>query len=515
MTRSKSEPNALPVYDGPVEGILETTPDELLRELMGVIEAAIEKSIRLTKSGIPPKPLWGAINDRLLWQDPKSILYDWDEADQVRFVYSLAVQLALVQPDDERLLTVGPGADAFFLATPTRRAEMLLRAYMDVVEWDERCDARNDQGHRYNFGQTFRRDFQRDAWDVREKLLSMLGRAPREGWIRAYDFATALTVEAPDCLISEDDEVPMTPEGEPDPEIERLVEFWIMLAARFGWVGVARTPVDIDSGGERLFRVSELGRVITGVQEADYATEDAVRDDLKPFVVQPNNDIVFYRAEGDLGDEFLLRRISTNASYPDWSEPVATYHVTPDSLRAALETGLDPDLVRHGIIDRARSDVPQTFAQLLIDAERQLGRIVFTQGLSAVELGDIPKKVSKAITDAGFPLFGNVAIVPWRRWHEFAAALGEDVTEGFRYPAEEALGNFTGHTLKLEWPVLPMVARDLLDAVGAKGEPPTLEFDDAAFARIGKQGWTPKAVAEAVLPITGGELPKWLSREMD
>jgi hypothetical protein len=151
----------LPAYDGPVEAPLRSSPDEILRELIGVIEAAQDKSIKLTKSGIPPKPLWAAVNDRLIWQDPKSVLYDWDEVDQIRFVYSLAARLLLVQPDGERELTVGPGADAFFFAAPSRRAQMLLNAYVDVVDWDERCDARNDQGHRYNFGQTFRRDVAR------------------------------------------------------------------------------------------------------------------------------------------------------------------------------------------------------------------------------------------------------------------------------------------------------------------------------------------------------------------
>lgn len=505
----------LPVYEGKVEGILRPTPDELLRELMGVIEAAIEKSIRLTKSGIPPKPLWGAINDRLLWQDPKSILYDWDEVDQVRLMYSLAMQLALVQPDDERILTVGPGADAFFLASPTRRAEMLLRAYYDVVDWDERCDARNDQGHRYNFGQTFRRDFLRDSWTLRHSLIEMLALSAEGAWTRASDLATALSQSAPDSLISEDDEAPAVIEGEADPEIERLIDYWIMLAARFGWVDVARTPIGGEGGGQRLYRLTEIGLVICGRRDADHAAEEAERDEQKPFVIQANNEVVVYREEGDIGDEFILRRISSNAVYPTWEEPVATYHVTSESLRGALETGMDAELVRERIIDRSRADVPPTFAQLLIDAERRLGRVRLTQGLSAVELFDPPKKALKAIEKAGFALFGNIAIVPWRRWPEFSRALGEEVTEGFRYPAEEPLGRFDEDLLRLEWPVLPMIARDLLDAAGVTGDPPTASFDDKTVGALAKKGWTPRSIAEALAPITDGELPKWLGSELE
>ncbi len=504
----------LPIYDGDVEGILRPTPDELLRELMGVIEAAIEKSIRLTKSGIPPKPLWGAVNDRLLWQDPKSILYDWDEVDQVRFIYSLGMQLALVQPDDSRQLAVGPGADAFFLASPTRRAEMLLRAYMEINEWDERCDARNNQGHRHNFGQTFRRDFLRDPWTLRDALLATLGQTA-DGWTLAESLAIALTKSSPELLISEDDEVPLTPPGEADPEIERLIQYWIMLAARFGWVDVARTPLEKNTGGDRLYRLTELGRVIAGLAAADYKEEETSLAAAKPFVIQPNNDVVFYRMEGDIGDEFILRRIASNTSYPTWDEQVATYHVTAESLRSALETGMDPDLVRTRVMDRTRAEVPPTFKQMLIDAERQLGNVTFTQGLSAVELGTTGAKERKAIEAAGFRVYDDIVIVPWRRWHEFSRALGEEVTEGFRYPSEEPLGAFKGSTLQLEWPVLPMIARDLLDAAGVSGDPPAVKLDETTIGALAQHGWTPKSIAEAVMPITDGELPKWLKAEMD
>ncbi len=57
----------LQVYKGELEGILRGDPDEILRELVGVVDAARDKAVKLTKAGIPPKPLWSAINERLLW----------------------------------------------------------------------------------------------------------------------------------------------------------------------------------------------------------------------------------------------------------------------------------------------------------------------------------------------------------------------------------------------------------------------------------------------------------------
>ncbi len=505
----------LPVYEGEVEGVLRSNAEEILQELVGVIEAAQDKSIRLTKSGIPPKPLWGAVNERLLWKDPKSILYDWDEVDQVRFIYSLAMELCLVQPNDERVLDVGPGADQFYLAAPHARSAMLLRAYLDVTDWDERCDARNDHGHRHNFGQTFRRDFLRSTREVRDSVIDGLQKAHAKKWTLAEDLAVATTVAYPDLLISEDDDVPVTPEGEADTEVARLVGYWLVLAARFGWVDLARTPADEDAAGQRVFRITPLGRWILAGTPSNVPKELISEVAEEPFVIQPNGDIVFYRNESEIGDEYLVRRIASDLLCPDWAEPVATYHATPDSVRRALETGLDPDVLQGRLIDRSRTEIPPTFRALLDDALRHLGKVVVAQGLSVVELAKPTKKLLKALAKAEFSVFDKLAIVPWRRWHEFVAILGTDIDEGFRYPSEEPLGKFSGQKLELEWPVLPMIARDLFDTAGVEGDPPVIDFAEAKLGALAAEGWTPRAIAEAVTPITAGVLPKWLQGELD
>ena len=135
-----------------------------------------------------------------------------------------------------------------------------MRAYLNVEDWDERCDARNEHGHRQNFGQTFRRDFLRDPEFVRRALLEGLAEAEVGVWALASELARVVTEDNADILISEDDEIPDTPEGKPEPEIRRLVEYWVFFAARFGWVDLARTPeVSMDEGGERLFSLTHAG----------------------------------------------------------------------------------------------------------------------------------------------------------------------------------------------------------------------------------------------------------------
>ena len=508
----------LSAYEGEVVGVLLSTADEILQELMGVIEAALEKSVRLTKSGIPPKPLWAAINERLLWKDPRSLLHDWDEVDQIRLLYSLAGQLVLIQPDDERILSVGPGADEFFLASESRRAEMLLRAYIDVVQWDERCDARNEDGHRQNFGQTFRREFLVTLWTLRRAVIDGLACSTAE-WTLAETMAYHLTVNSAEILISEGDELPVNAEGETDAELERLTEYWLMLVARFGWVSLARTPrLDDGTGGKRLYKLTELGRMIISGGSPDYAAEEEALAEKKPFVVQPNNDIVFYREEGDIGDEYLLRRIASDVGPAEWDEPTATYHITPDTLRRAFETGLDPDVLSRRLLERSKTDVPSTFLQLIKDAQRRLGNATITQGMAAVELDRPTKTILKALAASNFTVYGAIALVPWRRWHEFETALGSSVTENFRYGAlpdredgdvEEPLGAFKGTVLTMKWAALPMIARDLLEAAGRKGNPPSFELGESAQGKLAQAGWTLKSIAEAVTPIVG-KVPDWL-----
>jgi hypothetical protein len=504
----------LEAYDGPVEGVLRGKDDEVLRELMGVIEATRDKNIKLTKSGIPPKPLWSAINERLLWQDPKSVLYDWDEVDQVRFIYSVAEHLMLVHPGQERVLGIGPGADQFYLALPTRRAEMLMQAYISVQAWDERCDARNEQGHRHNFGQTFRRDFLRSVETLRGTLLGVIACAELDAWYSAQTLALAVTRAEPALLISEDDEVPDLDDDEAEPEIRRLVDYWLLLAARFGWVDLARSP-DTGTTPERLWRITIVGaRLLKSPGDLNEETEQLLCDARKPYVIQPNHEVVLYRHEADVSDEYFLRRVAESNDHANWDGPVFRARVTAHSLLHALETGVDAALLHTRLLARCRTEVPGTFRTLIDDAFRRLGDVTLTEGLTAVELNGPSADRTDALTASGFAVYGRLVLVPWTRWAEFVRIVGEDPTEGFRYPPDEPLASFSGNRLEMAWPVLPLMARDLLDGLDLQGDPPAVELNDELMAELSRSGWVPRAVAEALSTLTDGRLPKWLASEL-
>jgi hypothetical protein len=505
-------------YDGPVEGILRTNDYEVLRDLMAVVEATQEKNVRLTKSGIPPKPLWSSINSRLLWADPKSILQDWDEVDQVRFIYYVAENLHLLQADVDRNVSVGPGADRFFLASPSRRAAMVMRAYTNVEKWDERCDARNQHGHRLHFGQTFRRDFAMEIPDVRRVVIDAMGSIDPEEWYTADELAKLVGNEENTILISVDDDPPELEEGETvDSEIKRFVVYWLYQAARFGWVDLARTPEEsINDVGERLFQLSDLGQRLLGDGEL-------LRDDeydfekQKPFSVKSKGVVTFDRTEGDAGDEYLLRRIADPEQYPDWDDDEVEYVVTEDSLEKAAEEGIAYDGLKRRILDRVLGKIPAGFQKMVDAVFGDDSDAALVRGLTVLELeglSDLSKKDRKKIEDLGVIVTDDELVVPWDRFDELRRLLGFEPSEGFRYPSEEPLARVRKDLVHLEWPVLPLASRDLLEALGVGGEPLQAPLNEALIKTL-DEGWTARSVAESLRVLSHDKLPKWLEAELD
>jgi hypothetical protein len=506
-------------WDGPVESVLRGSDEDLLRELLGAMDVVRDGSIKLTKSGIPPKPLWNALNDRLLWQDPRSVLFDWDEVDQIRFIYSLAMELRLIQPDDERILRPGPGADAFFLSTPIRRGRQLRRAYTNVADWDERCDARNNQGHRHNFGQTFRRDFRLDVHDVRKALALALRQLSPDQWFVADALALTITDQQPDILISEDDDLPPVFPGEPEPEIRRLLQYWVFLAARFGWVDLARTPeTDEDGSGQRLVRLNHYGLAVLDPDRDDQ--HDQLRDQLlqtRPFTILPTSEIVVYRHDGDFADEFLARRICEDVPLPSWDEPTVTCRLSRQSLQFALRYGADPDAIRNRLLQRSTAAVPPVVAQLVSEHLPTSAEVALQTGLSAVDLApDTPTSTLQALQDAGFLVYERLILVPWARWDQFCQILDAEPEEAFDYPVDpnEPLAAFDGNRLSMRWPVLPIAQSELLDLLGLSGSPLSCNISEETLAHLTVQGWSTRAVAEALNALTAGQLPKRLRSEL-
>lgn len=497
-------------YKGAVESVLRSDDSEILRDLIAVVDAVLEKPTRLTKSGLPPKPLWVAINDRLLWQDPRSVLDDWDEVDQVRLMYALAIRLGLVQRDHEGNIALGVGADRFFLSSPTRRAAMLLRAWVDVDDWDERCDARNEQGHRHHFGRAYRRDFALTPNEVRAAVVNTLRDQVPGVWLRASDLARSLSRTQPQLLLSED-EVPEIPESGADEEISRFTHYWLYQAARFGWVDLARVGDNSPANGDRVFALTPLFSRLTSAGTFLPKDEDDWKK-KKPFRMGPNDSVVLHRAHADIGDEYLLRRLADPANYPSWDDESPVWHLTQESLENAGRTLMNVDAVAKRLLSRFSEGPSSTLAQLVEEHLGALSPNVLTVGMTAVELESLGPLEVASIRRAGFTVIGSMALIPWDRWEEYTRLFGEP-DEGFEYPTEEPLANVRKSSIELVWPVMPLAGRDLLIALGVSGEPLQAALDEDVIAKLGDE-WTTASVAESLRVLCDDDLPGWLSKHL-
>lgn len=498
---------SLPAWTGEVSRVLPGREREILCELIAVVEAVAEREHALTRAGIPPKPLWSAINERMLWPDPEQLLQDWDECDQIRLLFSLAEELQLVEADAEGVLRTGPGADRFFTAAPPVRARMFLRAWKGVVDWDERCDARDEEGYRYNFGRTFRRDFLRSPQEVREVLADTLAEAPLDTFVHVDAFAALVSRRDPALLISEEHEAPHVPEGEAEPEVRRLVGWWLFQAARFGWVDIARVPdPTLDALDARLFRLRPEGLATLRGE----VTPPPAPPGERPFVLQPTGDIVVIRQLCDIGDEYLVRRVAEERPVGGWDEPAMTCRLSAESVRRAIDAGLDPALFRTRILERSSTPVPDTIALFFREALRETGQCSLCRGLSAVEVAAGEDASLEALREAGFPTWGRLVLIPWDRWEEAVRCLGEEPAEGFRYPSDVPLARAKGERISLEYPVLPLAGRDLLEAAGFDAEVQDLPFDDAMLKRLAAAGFPREAVARTLRTLVEGKLPKGL-----
>lgn len=67
--------------------------------------------------------------------------------------------------------------------------------------------------------------------------------------------------------------------------------------------------------------------------------------------------------------------------------------------------------------------------------------------------------------------------------------------------------------MELVWPVLPMAARDLLEALGLSEDATDAPLTEGIIETLGPD-WTPKAVAEALRVLADDNLPAWLSRNL-
>ena len=483
-----------PTFDGKVQARFQASDQEILQDLIAVIDAVQLKPVRLTKSGIPPKPLWGALNQRLVWRDPTSILHDWEEVDQVRFVYRLASNLDLVRPDGEGWLEIGPGADQFFLSSPVERARMLVAAHHAIEDWDERCDARDEEGHRYNFGQAFRRDFVHDVFALRAAAWECVQLIPA-GWVETNNLAKKLSDEIPDLLLSEVCEpAPLDDEGV-DPEKLRFINYWLTLCARFGWADIARAPGD--DANQRLCRWTPLGlELIYGkAWKAPEAT---------PITIDESLLVTITREGSQVTDRYVADRLGSKVKNKA-EDILAVFQLSPSTIADAAENGADLASEMAWLALRTESPLPAALTDLTRGILSERADVKVVQNVTVLELD---ADDARSLEAGSFFRSTNLVAASGRSVPVLLAAVGGDPVEGFSYPPEEPLAVWkAGTTLQLVYSALPLQQRALLDRLGMEGDPPKITLTTSLLAELRKEGWTSQGLNVAFRGLTHKKLP--------
>jgi hypothetical protein len=483
-------PSELTAYEGEVEAVFEAAERELLEDLFAVVEAVNLKPVRLTKSGIPPKPLWAAINQRLVWKDPPSVLHDWDEVDQVRLAYSLSMQLDLIRPNGELWLETGPGADGFFTVSPARRARLVRRAYLAVLDWDERCDARNQEGSRHNFGRAYRRDFVHDVVAMREVLLGGLARFPVRGWVRLQALAWQLSEEVPDLLLSEVCPPAEVDEEGLDPEKLRFLSYWFTLLGRFGWVDMAQMVGEPAKSG-RLCRLTPLGAALVHGVPYTAPAEPPLGVGVDGRFTLPSRPSVAAR--------YVVRALGRVVS--GGRSRRSTYQLDPGSLGDAVARGCDLARLRAWLLERAEP-LPSEVAGWLEAALGPPAAVRLVASAAAVEVDPADTERVRALEQAGFRVVEGLAVADHLALPALYEAVGGEPFEGFDYPPDEPLGMWkSGPTFHLFYSELPLQHRELLVALEPEGDPPALRFTREKLARLAERGWTLDGLVQALTTL--------------
>lgn len=491
------------VFDGEVEAPFASSDIEILNDLLAVVDAVEQKPVRLTKSGIPPKPLWAAINQRLIWSDPTNKLYDWEEVDQVRFLYLMAMRLDLIRSNEEGWLHSAPGADQFFMAHPLQRAEMILSAYFRIWDWDERCDARNDQGHRYNFGRAFRRDFVHDVVTLRAEAFNRFQVLPRQ-WVRTAALAKSLSEDCPTLLISEVCELPALNDEGIDLEKLRFVNYWLTLLARFGWADIARAPGDDPS--QRLCRLTELGEAL--IKELPY--EELVQASL---TIDSELQIQVFKQDSTPCEQYVACRLSEGLREGS-EELIGVFPVTHDSISRAAANGVDLEKALHWLAKRCREDIPEALIETVNMVLKARSSIRILQNVLAVEIFDQEASVIKDLESAGFDCTDGLAMATGPSTPRLFRALGGEPAEGFDYPPEEPFGRWTrGPEIQLFYEELPLVHRGLLELVGLEGDPLKLKFTPEKLSLLREKGWDFGALRHALVSLTHRQIPAKVEKQ--
>ncbi|MBM3223069.1 MAG: hypothetical protein FJZ47_04605, partial [Candidatus Tectomicrobia bacterium] len=380
-------------------------PVEVVLRLIGLVET-LRKSgpIPLTTKGRLPKPFLTKLGKLLGWetalaQEPLAPLQD-----ATRFFFWLLSALEFYQFRTDGGMELTAAASTFFGAPYETQALRWVHAYRLLTGWEE-----------YRTGMVWNDDsygwYGNKTLGLRAALLLALGALPEvDAWYNVTELSGAmfdrlgeyfplgyLPQVYPVYRTSAAQEVQRQQEWRQQLQKnwERSEQPWISSAltgplVHLGLVELAASPSSKRPGGI-LFRLTALGRAVLydtlrGHRISRETTAPGpAQADGQCWIVQPNFDVVVYLDRAAATQLAFMERI---AERKPASGATALYHLTRDTVYAALESGMTIAVLQDTLGQASAYPVPANVRQMLNEWAARRERLTVYRTAAVVEYPD-------------------------------------------------------------------------------------------------------------------------------
>ncbi|MGE3540618.1 MAG: helicase-associated domain-containing protein [Candidatus Tectimicrobiota bacterium] len=393
----------------PAAASLARQPAEVVLRLISLVETLRKLGpIPRTTKGRITKPFFSKLAKMLGWdaslgQDAMAPL-----ADSTQFFFWLLAGLGFYEPTADGALQLSAGSMAFFEAPYASQAARWLQAYRLLTGWVEHRPAGV-------WGEDSSETYYRKFLSLRAALLLALAALPEPtAWYRMHDLSARMFDRLGE-YVSLGYRVPFYASYHAEPakqaqerdkwrqqlqqSWERSELPWLLSALRgpllhLGLLEVAQEPEQRQSGAT-LFRLTGLGQeVLYEALRAPQPTAPgpapaASQQDGRCWIVQPNFDVVVYLDQASATALAFIERIA--ARQPS-SGATALYHLTRETIYAALESGLEASSLLTTLRAASLYAVPDNVQQMLAEWAARRERLTLYR---TAQLAEFPDQASR------------------------------------------------------------------------------------------------------------------------
>jgi hypothetical protein len=392
-----------------VESDFALQPAEVMLRFVALVETLRKIGrIDLTGKGRLTKPFLAKLTKALGWEAVLDNAADTPLPQATLFFFKLLQGADLFQErPDLTGLGVSPQTDAFFAAPYHTQAAAWIKGYRSLTRWTEYVP----QG-------MYLEEEESSSFDkftsMRAALLMALAALPdATAWYRLSDLSEGiydrigehfslryLSRFSPAYGTKPDqvEEQRAVWQSELHKKWREAEQLWIAHAVtgplfHLGFTALARAP-SAKKTVLPLFRLTPLGRAVLydsfrPTDETAKTVLPAVVQDGTCWVVQPNFDVVVYLDRASATRLAFIERIATRKPS---TGATALYHLTRETVYAALESGVAPETLVETLSRGCDYPLPENIRQTLVDWAARREQLSVYRSVDVLEFADQPTR---------------------------------------------------------------------------------------------------------------------------